>query len=108
MGQYSGTVIFDDFSVSTISANTDTTAPTVAITAPTNLTVSGTVTVTAQANDNVGVAKVEFWLDGQLQATRTQAPYSWDFATTAVANGGHGRPGQRRSPGVPSARFDKS
>jgi hypothetical protein len=45
--------------------------------------------VTAQANDNVGVAKVEFWLDGQLQATRTQAPYSWDFATTAVANGGH-------------------
>src|SRR4029077_15104378 len=43
----------------------DTTAPTVNITAPTSgTTVSGVVTVTATASDNVGVVGVQFLLDG--------------------------------------------
>ena len=43
----------------------DTTAPTVSLTAPANgATVSGTVTLTATATDNVGVAGVQFLLDG--------------------------------------------
>src|SRR5206468_204871 len=43
----------------------DTTAPTVAITSPANgSTVSGTVTVSANALDNVSVAGVQFKLDG--------------------------------------------
>ena len=43
----------------------DTTPPTVAVTAPAGgTTVSGTVTVTAAANDNLAVAGVQFKLDG--------------------------------------------
>ena len=43
----------------------DTTPPVVSITGPANgATVSGTVSVTANASDNVGVASVQFQLDG--------------------------------------------
>src|SRR5262249_27220854 len=43
----------------------DTTPPTVSLTAPANAaTVTGTVNVTATASDNVGVASVQFQLDG--------------------------------------------
>ena len=68
----------------------DTTAPTTAITAPASgATVSGTTTVTASASDNVGVTKVEFYVDGNHAATDTTAPYSFDWNTTAVAGGTH-------------------
>jgi hypothetical protein len=52
-------------------------------------TVSGAVTVSASASDNVGVTKVEFWLDGQLRASDTSSPYAlaWDSAT--AADGAH-------------------
>lgn len=66
----------------------DTTAPTVSVTAPTNnATVSGTVSVTASASDNVGVSKVEFYVNGVLQATDTASPYTFSWNTTAVTNG---------------------
>jgi Bacterial Ig domain len=68
----------------------DTQPPTVSITAPASgATVSGTVSVTANASDNVGVTKVEFYLDGALTSTDTTSPYSWSWDTTAVANGSH-------------------
>ena len=60
------------------------------ITAPANgATVSGTTTVTATASDNVGVTKVEFYLDNVLQSTSTASPYSWNWNTTTSANGSH-------------------
>lgn len=34
------------------------------------------VTITATANDNVGVARVEFFVNGSLQCTDTAVPYS--------------------------------
>ncbi|MCL7420197.1 MAG: Ig-like domain-containing protein [Methylobacter sp.] len=69
----------------------DTTAPTVSLTAPTNgATVLGTVTVSANASDNVGVVGVQFRLDGvNLGAEDTSSPYSIAWDTTAVANGSH-------------------
>ena len=68
----------------------DTTAPTTSITAPANgATVSGTTSVTASASDNVGVTKVEFYLDGALKSTDTASPYSWSWDTTTAANGSH-------------------
>jgi beta-lactamase superfamily II metal-dependent hydrolase len=68
----------------------DTTLPSTSITAPAaGATVSGTTTVTASATDNVGVTKVEFYVDGALQATDTTSPYSWSWNTTAAANGAH-------------------
>ncbi|HVT02531.1 MAG TPA: Ig-like domain-containing protein [Thermoanaerobaculia bacterium] len=64
--------------------NTDTTAPTTAITAPTNGTgVAGTTTVTATASDNNTVARVEFYLDGGLANTDTTAPWAWSWNVTA-------------------------
>jgi hypothetical protein len=72
-------------------SNADTTAPTVAITAPANnATVQGTVTVTASASDNVGVAGVQFKVDGaNLGAEDTTSPYSVSWNTTTVGNGAH-------------------
>ena len=67
----------------------DTTAPTVSITAPTG-TVSGTVTITANATDNAGVAGVQFQVDNNpLGAEDTTAPYSATLNTTTIANGTH-------------------
>jgi hypothetical protein len=68
----------------------DTQAPAVSITAPAaGATVSGTTTVTASATDNIGVTRVEFYLDGALQATDTTSPYSWSWVTTFTSNGSH-------------------
>src|SRR5579885_54583 len=60
----------------TTAASSDTTPPTVSITAPANgATVSGTVSVTASASDNVGVASVQFQVDGAKVGTLdTMAP----------------------------------
>jgi hypothetical protein len=68
----------------------DTQPPTVSITAPASgATLTGTVAVNATASDNVGVTKVEFYLDGALQSTDTTSPYSWSWDTTGSANGSH-------------------
>lgn len=65
--------------------------PTVSISAPTSgATVSGkTVTYSANASDNVGVAKVEFYADGKLVGTDTTAPFSIAWDTTTFTNGSH-------------------
>jgi hypothetical protein len=65
----------------------DTTKPTVNIASPTGGNVSGTVAVTANATDNVGVTKVEFYVNGSLKATDTAAPYQYSWNTAALANG---------------------
>ncbi|MSO60639.1 MAG: hypothetical protein EXQ50_00860 [Acidobacteria bacterium] len=68
----------------------DTIPPTTSITSPASgATVSGTISVTASAGDNVVVTKVEFYLDGVLQATDTTAGYAWSWNTTATPNGSH-------------------
>ena len=68
----------------------DTTPPTVAITEPPSGTVSGTFAVSANANDNVGVAGVQFLLDNNpLVAEDTSAPYSTILNTITLANGTH-------------------
>ena len=65
--------------------------PAVSVTSPAGgATVSGTVTVTANASDNVGVAGVQFLLDGaNLGAEDTTAPYSVSWNTATAANGTH-------------------
>jgi len=80
----------DDVSVALTTSSGDTTPPATSITAPASgATVSGTTSVTASASDNVGVTKVEFYLDGGLQSTDTTSPYAWSWNTTATANGSH-------------------
>jgi hypothetical protein len=66
----------------------DTTPPTVSIASPGAGQVSGTVTVSATANDNVGVAGVQFQLNGSnLGSEDLIGPYSLNWDTTTVANG---------------------
>jgi hypothetical protein len=74
------------------AATADTTAPTVAITAPTGgSTVSGTVAVTATATDNVAVAGVTLSVDGTTigGGEDTTAPYSASWDTTTATNAQH-------------------
>jgi Bacterial Ig domain/Purple acid Phosphatase, N-terminal domain len=75
--------------IGTVTA--DVTPPTVSIASPVGgTTVSATVTVSANAGDNVGVVGVQFKLDGvNLGAEDSAAPYSISWDTTASANGTH-------------------
>ena len=70
---------------------TDTTAPTVSITAPAaGATVSASVNVAANAVDDVGVVGVQFKLDGaNLGVEDTSAPYSVSWDTSTASNGSH-------------------
>jgi len=69
----------------------DTTAPTIALTAPSNgATVSGTATLSANATDNVGVAGVQFRVDGvNVGAEDGVSPYSVPWNTVGVSAGSH-------------------
>ena len=71
--------------------SSDTTRPTASITAPSQgSTASGTITVSANASDNSGVAGVQFKLDGaNLGAEDTTAPYSTAWNTTTASAGSH-------------------
>ncbi len=75
----------------TVTVFNDTTPPTVSITSPASgSTVSGTITVTASASDNVGVAGVQFKLDGlNADAEVTTSPYSVSWNTTSSSNASH-------------------
>ena len=66
----------------------DTTPPTASITSPAaGATVSGTVTVSASASDNVGVARVQFYAGTTFIGTDTTAPYQVSWNTNGVPNG---------------------
>jgi len=68
---------------------TDTTAPSIAITSPSGgARVSGVVPVSVAASDNVGVSKVQLYLNNTLFATDTVSPYGFSVDTTAMADGG--------------------
>ena len=80
----------DDVTVSAVSGPVDD-PPTVSITSPLNgATVSGTVNVTADASDDVGVDKVEFYIDDVLKSTDTTSPYEYSWDTTEETDGSHG------------------
>ena len=68
------------------SSSTDTTAPTA--TASESGT-TGTITLSATASDNVGVTKVEFYIDGALVGTDTTSPYSVSYNSANLTNGTH-------------------
>lgn len=74
----------------TVTAPPVDTPPTVTITNPSNgSTVSNRVTIQATASDNIGVTKVEFYIDNTLRFTDTTAPYSFRWDTRKVPNGLH-------------------
>jgi hypothetical protein len=80
-----------DFVITFSVALPDSVPPTVTMTAPAaGATVSGDVTVSATATDNVGIVGVQFLLDGvALGAEDLSAPYSIVWTSSSVANGPH-------------------
>lgn len=71
-----------------MSGKPDKTLPTVSLTAPSNgSTVSGIVTLTATAADNVGVIRVEFYVNAVFLGTDTSVPYQISWNSTTVVNG---------------------
>ena len=72
------------------TAALDTTAPAVSITAPTGGTVTNTVTLSANASDDMAVAGVQFRVDGTNAGNEdTSSPYSVSWTSNSVANGNH-------------------
>ncbi len=68
----------------------DAISPTVNLLTPlNNATVSGTVYVSANATDNVGVKKFEIFVDSDLVAVMNTTPYSFNLNTSTIANGLH-------------------
>lgn len=68
----------------------DSEPPVVSVTSPAAGTVSGTITVSASATDNVAVEGVQFKLDNvELGAEDTSSPYEFSWNTTSAANGPH-------------------
>jgi len=75
----------------TVVSPTDVIPPTTSITFPAEgAGISGMVSITVTASDNVAVTKVELYIDGVLKACSIDSnllTYSWD--STKVANGSH-------------------
>lgn len=68
----------------------DTISPSISLTSPANgLTVTGAISLAATASDNVGVAKVEFYIDGGLVGTDMTSPYSISWNSAGVNDGPH-------------------
>ncbi len=72
------------------AGTSDTTPPSVSLTSPAgSTTVSNTVTLTATASDNTGVASVTFLVDGVTLGSTSTAPYSVAWNTKSMTNGAH-------------------
>ncbi len=72
-------------------APADAVPPTVSLTAPAaGATVSGSVPISAIAGDNMGVAGVQFRVDGgPVGAEVTRSPWTTSWSTVGVAQGSH-------------------
>ncbi len=75
----------------TVAVANDSGAPTVSLTSPAaGTTVSGAVTLAADATGVAGLASVRFFVDGvALDAADVTAPYELTWVTTTAANGTH-------------------
>lgn len=78
-------------SVTINPAGADTQPPSVAFTAPAALAdgLTGSLQITANATDNVGVTNVEFQVDGVTVANDTSSPYAASVDTSTYASGQH-------------------
>ncbi|MCK0506838.1 S8 family serine peptidase [Aromatoleum anaerobium] len=72
------------------SASTDTVVPTATISSPTNgANIGSKVTVSASASDNVGVASLSLYIDGQLKSTVNGSSLSYLWNTRKESGGTH-------------------
>ena len=72
------------------SGGGDTQPPSVEITSPKNQElIKGNLSIRAAANDNVGVVRVEFYVDGNLLGTDKSRPFTCSWAAKNAAKGPH-------------------
>lgn len=65
----------------------DTIPPSISIISPQNeATVAGIVNIKASVYDNVGIAKVEFYINGNYLGEVTSSPYEYSWNTNLVSN----------------------
>jgi hypothetical protein len=65
-------------------------APEVTLTSPSDgATVSGSVSIGADASHTSGITQIEFYVDGVLENTDTSSPYSYVWDSTTADNGFH-------------------
>ena len=68
----------------------DATAPTVSLTAPAaNAQLTGQAAFSANASDNVSVARVDFLVDGAVVGSATSSPYTFTWNSASVSDGAH-------------------
>jgi hypothetical protein len=72
--------------ISQTTGNSDTTPPVVS---GTESGTSGTITLSATATDNVGVIRVDFYVDNVLKGSKTSVPYSITLNSTTLSNASH-------------------
>jgi subtilisin family serine protease len=74
-----------------VNVTVDSTPPQVSLSAPANgAFVTGTLAVSAVATDNIGISKVEFYIDNNvLLTTDTNSPYGFNWDSTTVTQGAH-------------------
>ena len=66
----------------------DNTPPTVNILHPQNgSVVADTVDILAEVSDNIGIQRVELYIDGQKTATRTAPPWKFEWIVSSLING---------------------
>ena len=81
---------FDRYSFDRCAQASDTSAPTVAFLQPAaGASVSGSVVVKADADDDTRVEKVDLWVDGVLRGIDRTAPYELTWNTAGVSTGTH-------------------
>lgn len=85
-----GVVLWNGSPPPVTSPGPDTTPPTISIGSPANGAIlSGTVSVSVSASDNVGVTNVELYKDGTLFATLANSPYIFSWDTIRDQDGSH-------------------
>lgn len=68
----------------------DMSSPTAGVTSPVaGSTVSGAITFSASATDDVAVTSVDLYVDGVLRSSDTAAPWALSIDTRTLANGSH-------------------
>lgn len=83
--EHNGQIMFENGGVEAIS---DEIWPTISILTPNNGAVLSDIeTVTVLALDNVGISRVEYYIEGSYETTVSNSPYSWEWNTYSTSDG---------------------
>ncbi|MEM7481727.1 MAG: Ig-like domain-containing protein [Acidobacteriota bacterium] len=89
-GDYEGLVSGHDVTIHVEEPCASAQPPTVSVTSPQDgATVSGTHEIRATAYSAVGIDRVQFLVDGQLQSADRSAPYAHSWNTTTLGDGSY-------------------